>query len=50
MSQIFQLGNWVLAFNTYAPRGGGGRVQVSYTFPLHITCKKKKGGGGPDSM
>ena len=26
-------------------RGGG---QVSYTFPLHITCKKRE--GGPDNM
>ena len=32
-----------LPFSTYAPRGGGG-VQVSYTFPLRITCKK--GGRG----
>ena len=28
-----------LPFSTYAPRGGGG-VQVSYTFPLRIKCKK----------
>ena len=31
-----------LPFSTYAPRGRGG--QVSYTFPLRITCKK--GGEG----
>ena len=39
-----------LPFSTYAPRGRE-RGQVSYTFPLSITCKK--GGrtlGGPDSM
>ena len=36
-----------LPFSTYTPRGKGGG-QVSYTFPLRITCKK--GGGGPDSM
>ena len=30
----------------YAPRGRG--VQVSYTFLLRITCKKKKGGGGEE--
>ena len=33
---------------------GEGGLQASYTFPLRITCKKKKtekrGGGGPDSM
>ena len=29
--------------------GGGGGGQVSYTFPLRITCKKG-GGGAPDSM
>ena len=29
-----------LPFSTYAPRGGGGGVQVSYTFSLRITCKK----------
>ena len=28
-----------LPFSTYAPRGGGG-VQLSYTLPLRITCKK----------
>ena len=45
MQELLSL--WGLPFSTYAPRGGGG-VQVSYTFPLRITCKK--GGGGPDSM
>ena len=34
---------WGLPFSTYAPGGRGG-VQVSYTFPLRITCKK--GGKG----
>ena len=34
-----------LPLSTYAPRGRGG--QVSYTFPLRITCKK--GGGGRES-
>ena len=29
---------------TYATRGRAAG-QTSYTFPLHITCKKKKGGG-----
>ena len=32
-----------LPFSTYAPRGGGG-VQVFYTFPLRIICKKGVGG------
>ena len=36
-----------LPFSTYAPRVGGWG-QVSYTFPLRITCKK--GWVGPDSM
>ena len=36
---------WGLPFSTYAPRGGG-VIQVSYTFPLRITCKKKGGGEG----
>ena len=37
-----------LPFSTCAPRGTGGEGgggQASYTFPLRITCKKKKGGG-----
>ena len=33
-----------LPFSTYASRWGGGGVQMSYTFPLCITCKK--GGRG----
>ena len=37
-----------LPLDTYAPIG---RSKVSHTFPLRITCKKKKGGGRcPDSM
>ena len=37
--------NWQrgLPLITYAPRGREG--QVSYTFLLRITCKKKRGGG-----
>ena len=33
---------------TYAPRGRG-VGQVSHTFPLRITCKNKKKGGGEGS-
>ena len=32
-----------LPFSTYAPSGGGWGP-ASYTFPLHITCKKGVGG------
>ena len=36
-----------LLLSMYAPsgRGGGGGCQAYYTFPLRITCLKKKGGG-----
>ena len=42
LSQTYMGG---LPLNTYAARGRGVGGQVSYTFPLRITCKTKGGGG-----
>ena len=39
---------WGLPFSMIRTQGEAGGNQVSYTFPLHITCKE--GGRGPDSM
>ena len=33
------------AFHLVRTQPGGGGCQVSYTLPLRIACKKKKGGG-----
>ena len=43
MYPIKHINVWGLPLIMYTPRGRGGGL-VTYTFPLHITCKKRGGG------